>query len=203
MNSKKLPILFLTLLIALASLFVGLFLLDQPGTKEALLNLPSNQVNKVPSTTNTEDANINNGVDWLAILRDAETTLPFSFAGLTFEVPQNMKQQISEGVTYLTFPINLPEGPFMSFSIVSETPENVMAGIKNGLSQFERIVTEGTTTIHGQMWFMIERTTDFGINQVVWLTDGPSTVQVMYTPAQAEVTKLFETIVLSVKPITS
>lgn len=117
----------------------------------------------------------------------------------TFSIPTSLlRQQVDSGALY-TFN-DVPEGPYISFQEVKDTPETIVAGIKNSLSEFERIVLERQEPIDGVLWSMIQQTTDFGIDQVTWAaTQTNNTMKVFYTVTRPETTDVFEGIVRSAR----
>lgn len=136
---------------------------------------------------------------WDPIIAGAERTVSFSYGGFTFDIPTNMVKTVGESGTFWTFPIDLPEGPSISFSQPSDSASNMIQSRKDSFSDFEKVVTEGTETINGQTWRYLEQTTDFGINTTYWFSERQPTIQVMYTEGRPEVIEVFARIIKSAR----
>lgn len=136
---------------------------------------------------------------WDPIIAGAERTAPFSYGGFTFDIPTNMVKTVGESGTFWTFPIDLPEGPSISFSQPSGSASNMIQSRKDSFSDFEKVVSEGTETINGYVWRYLEQTTDFGINNTYWFSERQPTIQVMYTEGRPEVMELFTRIIKSAR----
>lgn len=134
---------------------------------------------------------------WGPVLVAAARTTPVTFNGITFDVPSNMTKGVVEGKTVFSFPVDISEAPSIFFSTTTKTPSQVVMELNDSLSQFERIVSDTTTTIHGKVWRMVERTTDFGINEVTWITADSTTTVVLYQHAREDVTTVLRSIVTS------
>jgi hypothetical protein len=134
---------------------------------------------------------------WDPILTAAQTTEPFSFGGLTFSVPTNMLKQTVDGSTSYTFPVDLPEGPYIAFSTTTKTADQFIADKKAALSIYETVVQDTTEVRNGITWRVFEQTTDFGINQIAWIAASNPHVVVQYAEARADVQYVLEKIVRS------
>lgn len=156
-------------------------------------NLNTNQLN-----VNNDEAYWNTYWDNLVSKAKQESSLKI-VDDFSFQIPKTLIDRSLSGIVSYVFD-DQQEGPTISIQGVTEQPAVIMSSIKSGLSQYEKVVLEKKETINGIEWSMIEQTTDFGIDQVVWVARGrTSTVKVSYTVTRPGTTGVFEGIVKSAR----
>ncbi len=152
------------------------------------------------NTVGQNNFNVNTSVDWTELVAEAKKgKTELEFSRFTFQIPDSLIVNRSDQAVYYTFLPDLPEGPTIAFEPFDDTPANIIATIKDRLSATERILFENTESINGVNWTIIKQSTDFGIDQVFWLTGTNNTLQISYPDVRTDTSEVFEAIVGSGK----